>query len=74
MNNQININDYIEGYEHFGINIRKVRGWVDYISLDEEGVYCNIQADDEYHGHRGAVIFEKLGVITKLNNKPRPSL
>lgn len=72
--NEIRVNDYIEGLEYYGHKIRKVRGWVDKISADIDGIVYWIQADDNYKGHRGTGIFVNLGEVVKLEDKPRPIL
>jgi hypothetical protein len=53
----IKVNDYIEGFEYFGQNIKSVKGWVDSIRIDKNETIYNIQADDSYDGHRGTTIF-----------------
>lgn len=67
-------NDYIEGFEYFGIKVRKMRGWVENISKDENGnLWINIQCDDEYGGYRGNYICEELGEIKLISkSKARP--
>lgn len=69
-------NDYIEGFEYFGSKIRKVKGWVENISKDENGkVLIHVQCDDEYGGYRGNYICEELGKIKLISkSKSRPIL
>lgn len=67
-------NDYIEGIEHYGQSTKKVCGWVDSISNDGEHFVYSIQADDEWEGHRGTMIFSELGKVIKLENKERIKL
>ena len=69
----IQINDYIEGYEYYGLNdhIKKVRGWVDKIKDDGEYFTYDIQADDNWNGYRGTTIFSELGKVEKLPSKER---
>lgn len=68
-------NDYIEGFEYFGTNIRKMKGWVEGISKDENGkLLIHVQCDDEYGGHRRNYICEELGeirLISKSKERPR---
>lgn len=70
----ITTNDYIEGTEYYGQSTKKVCGWVYSISNDGEHFIYSIQADDEYKGHRGTMIFSELGRVTKLENKARIDL
>lgn len=64
-----NINDYVEGYEYYGDEIRKMKGWVDKVSKDEEGkLILHIQCDDEFDGYRGNSLYEKLGEIKLISN------
>jgi hypothetical protein len=65
--------DYIQGNEYFGHEIRRISGWVDSITNDGEHFFYNIQADDEYGGARGTTIYSELGKVTKLESKPRPA-
>ena len=68
----INKDDYIEGTEHYGHTIRKTRGWVNSVRTDGEYIHYDIQADDNWKGARGTILFSKLGKVVKLENKPRP--
>lgn len=63
--------DYIEGYEHYGYSVKKVKGWVDSIRNDGERFFYSIQADDSWNGARGTIIFSELGDVVKLENKQR---
>lgn len=63
--------DYIEGYEYFGSDIQRVRGWVDNVFVQEAYVSYSIQADDKFHGARGTAVTSNLGPITKLEPKER---
>lgn len=67
----INKDDYIEGIEHYGQTTRKTRGWVDKIRNDGEHFFYDIQADDNWKGHRGTTIFSELGKVEKLEPKKR---
>lgn len=68
---EIEINNYIEGFEYYGETIKKVKGWVDRINSD--GNTFEIQADDYWDGARGTMILSELGEVIKLKDEPRPT-
>lgn len=64
--------DYIEGKEYYGNKTKKIRGWVDRVRNDEDGLSIDIQCDDKWKGARGNTIHENLGEIKLLDKKERP--
>jgi hypothetical protein len=71
----ININDYIEGFEYYGMTIKPVKGWVDNIHTQNGEIVYDIQADDYWDGHRGTSIFSSLGEVKYINsNEQRPRI
>lgn len=71
----LTIGDYIEGFENYGTKVQKIRGWVDKVRKDSDGLLIvEIQCDDRWCGFRSNYIYEKLGKITIIDKqKPRPS-
>lgn len=64
----LNLNDYVEGYEHYGSSIFYIRGWVSEFRYDKTGLcYCYIKCDDSYNGARGnSLIIDKQYPIKKI--------
>lgn len=60
--------DYIKGYEYFGTKIRQIKGWVDKVRTSENETIYEIQADDEYKGARGTMLFTSLGEVEFLSS------
>lgn len=67
---------YVEGFEYYGNKVRKTKGWIDDISVDENNkLVVSIQCDDEWNGYRGNNLYEELGNIDLISkNKSRPIL
>jgi hypothetical protein len=68
---EIQVNDYIQGTEYYGRSTKTVRGWVDEISKNRKSYVYTIQADDNYKGARGTIVFSELGEVIKLPFKER---
>lgn len=67
----LNVGDYVEGYEYYGTQIARVRGWITCIFVHENVVRIEIKCDDGYNGHRGSdLIYGDLNFpITKLGQE-----
>ena len=66
MINILKIDDYVEGYEHYGNITQKMRGWVNKI-YENGDVY--VQCDDWFYGHRGSYLIVELGEIKIVPKK-----
>lgn len=71
----LKVGDYVEGFEHYGHKIARVRGWVGKIEVYENRVSITIQCDDCYNGARGNVLIygNPRFPIKKLEGRPRPN-
>lgn len=67
----INKDDYIQGTEYYGESTKTVKGWVNRITNDGVHFIYDIQADDNWEGHRGTLILSELGEVEKLEHKER---
>jgi hypothetical protein len=63
--------DYVQGWEYFGREVKQVCGWVGERIEDSEGVHYRIQADDSWKGARGTTIHSHLGEVVKLAPRAR---
>lgn len=62
-----NKGDYVEGFEHYGEKVQRMRGWVGEVYGDGS-VY--IKCDDGYNGARGNNLSPELGEIKVVNEEP----